>query len=952
MPTYDYPYVRDEVTLGETFRSFYTRYQGPGAVVVLARIVRLAVDLKVDKWPVILIADLFDGNGHTIDARGTSSGVVARPGTDGAFAGYINGGVRDGWPAGPGGDGTAGGNGGAGTAGRSVTLLCREAKGVRIKTSGGSGTSGAHGGNGAPGSNGFYRDAWVETIQDPRDPTVSREVYHEAEDVYGTSGGSGGWGGKGGNGGNGGSIRFLRMKEDAPPLLEAAGGRPGSGAPGGSKAAPGARGEDLAADGNAGEDGTWGADGAVTSDWIADDVAFSRLIRPTIGDNFSNHWAPFRVAMGDYFYHRHNPKLDGPSTGTDHAAMAAIEFVRALELQPDNTLALRLLHQLAGGQARQPVDRMAGVSTDINPWQVTNDFGATTDIIPWKVGDELGATARADPIIPWLVSDELGATPGHGPWMGGGNNAVGLPRHLDIVPQFDAYQGPYNAAVLQQLSFLGMGLQALMASANLDGLRTLAAMNLAEAGAARDNIAGEVPIAEDERSYAGMDADYLRKQVEQASADIVAATAEMQKAFDLGDVAGTVAEIGGAIVGVIGAIPTGGASLVGLVPALVTLSDEVLTGAAPIVQAVLSGTESDTKAIEDAYDKVDKKASEVIKSGKTIVNFITLLQKLAQGTTTDNAKQVALVRHGAELAHELMMAEQRAALSQQRLDATKAKLARAEAVVAQGNNLGTIGATADALKAVGQLAIATARSRTDATARFAFWAQRSIEIYTLKDESQNVHLDAGQISPEIDRQYYEGEITEAALVAELIRAWGKLLDPIRLQQDYLDYFSLQHDRDTLRLSFKGAQELESLRTRRRFSFSIDPADTTSIPANRFDAKIRSIRLALVGATHPNGEITCEVRHGALYGQRRRDGSIARQYLEPRIATRPAKLEPLAADEGLGEDPPLTAPRSLAFWGRGIGGTWELSIPDNQFNGQLDVSGVTMVQLWIGYQFVR
>lgn len=934
MPTYDYPYVRDEVDLGETFRSFYTRYRGPGAVVVLARIVRLELDLMVDNWPVIIIADLFDGNGHIIDACGTNSRVVAQPGTDGAFAGYIYGGARDGWPAGPGGDGTAGGNGGDGTSGRSVTLLCREAKGVQIKTSGGSGTSGVSGGNGATGSNGFYRDAWVETIPDPNDPTVYREVYHDAQDVSGTSGGSGGWGGKGGNGGNAGSIRFLRMKEDAPPLLEAAGGQPGSGAPGGYKGAPGARGEDLATDGNAGENGTWGANGVVTSDWVADDVAFGRLIRPTVGDNFSNHWAPFRAAMGDYFYHRHNPKLDGPSTGTDHAAMAATEFARALELQPDNSFALRLLHQLAGGQAQDPVDPAAG---------------ASADIVPWLVSDELGATTH---IVPWLVSDELGATPGHGPWMGGGNNAVGVPRDLDILPQFDAYQGPYNEAVSQQLSFLGMGIEALMAGASLDGLRTLAAMNLAEAVAARDNLAEEVPIAEDEKSYAGMDADYLRTQVEQASRDIEAATAEMQRAFDLGDVAGTVAEIAGAIVGVIGAIPTGGASLVGLVPALVTLSDEVLAGATPLVQAVLSGTEADTKAIEDAYDKVDKKASEVIKSGKTIVNFITLLQKLAQGTTTDNAKQVALVRRGAELAHELMMAEQRAVLSQQRLDATNARLARAEAVVAQGNDLGTIGATADALRAVGQLAIATARSRTDAAARFAFWAQRSVEIYTLKDESQNVHLDAGQISPEIDRQYYDGEITEAALVAQLIPAWGKLLDPIRLQEDYLDYFSLQHDRDTLRLSFRDAQELESLRTRHRFSFSIDPADTTYIPANRFDAKIRSIRLALVGATHPNGEISCEVRHGALYAQRRRDGSVARQYLEPRIATRPAKLEPLAADEGLGEDPPLTAPRSLAFWGRGIGGTWELSIPENQLNGQLDMSGVTMVQLWIGYQFVR
>ena len=892
MPNYDYPYVRDELVVNDTVQAFYNSYAGPGAVVLLGRVVRLETDLRVTNWPLVIVADFYDGNGHMIDARGVDSSVTALAGTDGAWAGYILGGARDGWPAGPGGDGTGGGDGGDGTSGRSVTLLCREGRNVQIKTSGGSGTNGAPGGNGATGSDGFYREGWTETIYpDPFDTTVFQEVYHDPLDVYGTSGGSGGRGGNGGNGGNAGSVIYTRMTEVGTPVFELTGGQAGWGASAGGKGAPGARGEDLGVDGTPGDGGVNGEDGSLTEEWVSDDAAFGQLIRPTIGHLFANHWAPFRVAMGDHFYRQYNPPLGYANSGTatDFAAKAAVEFSRALELQPDNAEALRLRGQVG------------------------------------------------------YVDDEV-------KWVGGGLNALGLPRELDILPQFDAYQGPYNAAVAQLLAFFAIGIQGLITTQATAQLIGLAQVSLAEAEATRDNLGEDVSIAESEKSTSEMDVDQLRKQLDQIRIEIEAAAMRADD-FSLGDAFGKVAEIGAAVVGVIAAIPSFGTSLVGLVPTLVTLKNELLDGATPLVEAVLSGSEADTKAIEDAYDKVDKKASAAIKSGKTIVNFVTVMQKLGLGTTPENAEHVALVKQGAAITHELLVALHRAELADQKLHAAKSKLARAEGVVAEANRvLASIGLTVDSIRAVGQLAISTARSRTDAAARFAFWAQRSVEIYTLDDESRNVDLGAGQVSPEIDRRYYEGEITEATLVSLLLPSVGQLLDPIGLQEDYLEYFSQQHDSDTLRLSFRGDRELDSLRTHHRFSFQIDPSE---LPPGHMDAKVRSIRLAIVGASHPNGEISCEMRHGALYQQLRRDGTIATQRLEPRIATRPAKLEPLAPDEGLGDDPPLTAPRSLAYWGRGIGGTWELSIRDDQFNNTLlDLSGVTWVQVWIGYQFVR
>jgi hypothetical protein len=83
--------------------------------------------------------------------------------------------------------------------------------------------------------------------------------------------------------------------------------------------------------------------------------------------------------------------------------------------------------------------------------------------------------------------------------------------------------------------------------------------------------------------------------------------------------------------------------------------------------------------------------------------------------------------------------------------------------------------------------------------------------------------------------------------------------------------------------------------------------------------------------------------------RRHGGSVEVMVLQSMASIRQAKLEQLAANEGLGADPLLTDPQSLAFWGRGIGGEWELTIPRHEVESGLDLTGLTEVQVWITYQ---
>jgi len=330
---------------------------------------------------------------------------------------------------------------------------------------------------------------------------------------------------------------------------------------------------------------------------------------------------------------------------------------------------------------------------------------------------------------------------------------------------------------------------------------------------------------------------------------------------------------------------------------------------------------------------------------------VRVVERLSVSTTPDNSKHVALVKRGAELTHQVLIARNRVILAQQRIDATQARLSRAASVVAQAEQLRSeLRHNGSSVLRAGFLAIGVAQSKADALLGFAFRAQRSVEIYTLQNEEQHVLLDAGLLNPDDMRACQYGFKTLSDLLSDLLASWAQLLEPIELQRDYLAYFDQDHDQDRLRLSFTaGDPELSALQTTRRFSFRVK---ASGLPAGRADAKVRSVRLALVGAAHPNGEVSCEVRHGGAYEQRRANGTITVQLLKSHVSTRPAKLTRLVADEGLGADPPLTAPQSLAFWGRGIGGDWEVSIPGSRTNSGLDLTGLTEVQVWIGYQFLR
>lgn len=885
------PYIRDTIIVNEGFSERLGSFAGDEPIYLMARVVEQRSELRIGARSVVIVADELHGNGHLINAVGTSS---VTPGVRGSDAGP----TPPGYPGGAGGAGTPGGAGGRGG---NVTVMCRHSSGVSINVAGGAGASGGDGGNGGPGANGttIPGGTTTEVVFDRAGNPSEVEVPLPDIDIPGQLGGWGGAGGMGGAGGDAGTLMFTSMVDDTAPILVATAG------PGGSGGALGANGPDgleaVIPEPPEDPDTTWvfdatgafGAEGTIIAVTVAEEefVAGLRPLLDAQGPSFANHWAPYRLAVGQYLYRQH--RRSNPSKGQE----AATEFARTLELQPDNVDALRWQRQLL-------------------------EF------------------PRPLPAGPELL------------WEPGGINALGFPRNMDVLPRFEAYRDAFTSFGSLVVDFLTAGTTVLLEQQNLALWKSFLSEQRRQAGAAQETTLEDRDQAETESRLAAEAIASVQTRLDQTTQDIQAALEEMrEEPLTIGDIVGTVAGVAAAVVAVVAAIPSAGASLVALVPAMVALSSVVIDNAEPIAKAVLAGDTANTDAIKKAYDKVDKDTAAVVKSAKAVVDFVHVVQKLTAATTPDNSKHMALVRQGVELTHELLLSRHRATLAQQRLDAAHSRVARAgDAVAGIDAVIAGLDPTEETIRRTGLYAIAIAEAKADALLTLAFLAQRSVEIYTLTDQEDKVRLESGHLHPDDGRSYAEAEINELELVQLLHGSWGGLLDLLDLELDF-DRFTTQfHDRDRKRLSFQnGGPELETLRDTHSFSFRIDAA---TLPGSQSDAKVLGVRLALVGATSPAAEVTCEVRHGGAYETRRSDGSISVTLLQPRVSNRDAKLDRLVADEGLGPDPLLTEPQSLAFWGRGIGGEWQLSIPDHEFEAGLDLSGLTEVQVWIGYQFLR
>jgi hypothetical protein len=281
------------------------------------------------------------------------------------------------------------------------------------------------------------------------------------------------------------------------------------------------------------------------------------------------------------------------------------------------------------------------------------------------------------------------------------------------------------------------------------------------------------------------------------------------------------------------------------------------------------------------------------------------------------------MHQGVELAYELLLARLHGQQAELTLTARTMQAASDRNLVTMAESqLERLRTDQTVLRAAGRSAILTTQRRADSLLTIAFKAQRSVEIYTFKDESARVSFDSGFIPPDTEQDFIEEELGISTLVAAYTQSWLQFLDPVDMVNDYDSYFASDGTFDltgaTLTHNIGDAASLATFKATSRLSFSFDLDD---LPPNRVESKIEAVHIALIGAKSPNGVANCSVRHGGRYLARRRSGSVVDQALEPHETLVQTLFTPLNVT---GVPPSIGASArqhfALSFWGRSVGGT--------------------------------
>ena len=470
---------------------------------------------------------------------------------------------------------------------------------------------------------------------------------------------------------------------------------------------------------------------------------------------------------------------------------------------------------------------------------------------------------------------------------GGGLNILGLPRDLDIRPLFDELAHTYESYAGLSLTLFQASVSEILTAEVLDALSQPITEQIKNSLSNEQGAADALRVSQAELDQALKEVTYRQQQLDEINGQIKAALQEVHdQPFNLFGLFGTIGSIGAAVVGVIAAIPSAGASLVALAPSVVKLSESVLDHADDVTKAIFKHSEALPEDIKGQYEKVGKQAGDVIALGHRVIDFVQLVDQLTSATTPDNARYLDLVKQGAIAAHDLLLAQRQVDLQKLRVDVGRTAVDRAAAVTQGLQALSTTLAMKEKpLVEAANFTLQVVQATLDTILGFAFQAQRAVEILTAQDASGLVDFTAGSLHPDDRRNYEEGRINNAQLLNLLQASWAKLLKPVELAKR-LEAIRLSPDRDhrLVKLSLTDPAQLIALRLDHQLTLAID---LDKLVPDQRETKITNVALALLGARSRSGLIACEVTHGARYGQRLAGGAgdaLTWQLLQARTTT--------------------------------------------------------------------
>jgi hypothetical protein len=517
-------------------------------------------------------------------------------------------------------------------------------------------------------------------------------------------------------------------------------------------------------------------------------------------------------------------------------------------------------------------------------------------------------------------------------------NIFGVARDLDIIPDFEHYEQVLTQYGPLVLDLFQSATQLLTGNLTLDQIRMTLTREVAHIEGLRVALEAERLAADRNRAVAEIEHKTARTRLADTELQLVRRRIELeQQQISWGDLLTFSAwAVGTSLLMLAGDWPDG-IKLLAALPDVMAFTD---FGPVPSQnsQEILSRAKGLKELAEAKGD-----TTEIIK--KAAIRFSTMMQDVDQAQA--NAEIKKLMKEIVELTHVQLLTKLRSeqaafefeAATIRSLQATKdLELARTQLVSVVGD--------VAFLETVALTLIRSAQRYMDVLAKYAFYAARSLEIYTLADLSNEIRYDYGYIHPDLEQDYQDRLLPLSQLIGSYQTSWSRFVGIVNYRNIYENYFGNGTQiRDRVFQSFTDQPLLDQFRETRNL---VVPIELNALPAARFEAKVNYVLLSLTGATANAPLISCIVEHAGPFATKKRDGSTVSRLLRPRFTViQTAKAGISGTHTGIKA---ADNPSVLSFWGRGIATTWNVSIePDEMTLRQIDLSALSAIEVEIGYE---
>ena len=517
-------------------------------------------------------------------------------------------------------------------------------------------------------------------------------------------------------------------------------------------------------------------------------------------------------------------------------------------------------------------------------------------------------------------------------------NIFGVARDLDIIPDFERYEqmltqyGPLVQNLFQSAT------QLLAGNLTLDQIRQTVTREVFHIEGLQLALEAERSAAERNKAASEIEHRAAKTRLHDTETRLVQRRIELEaEQVSWTDVLTFSAwAVGTGILMLAGDWPDG-IKLLAALPNVVGFTD---FGPVPSTnpQEILSKAKG-LKELASAKNERD----EIIK--QAAISFSTMMSDVHQAQATDEIKK--LLREIVELTHVQLLTKLRSEQAGFELEAAtiRQEQAKRDAELAR-TQLASVAADVAYLEAVAMTLIRSAQRYMDILAKYAFYAARSLEIYTLADLSNEIRYDYGYIHPDFEQDYQDKLLPLSQLIGLYQTSWSRFVGIVNYRNIYETYFGNGNQiKDRVFQSFTDQSLLDQFRASRNL---VVPIELNALPASRFEAKVNYVLLSLTGAKANAPRISCLVEHTGPFTTKKRDGSTVDRLLRPRftiIQTAKTGLNGTHIGVALGD-----SPRDLSFWGRGVATTWSVSIePDEMVQREIDLSALSAIEVEIGYE---